>query len=133
MSGLDTSLDTAQRLSLIQRHLEAAQLNIDSATELLGVILNGYGESEEHPPGRKTWPAAKKKAPRKKVGPTALIEEYIAAHPGEFGFGDLAKWAKGKGYTFNKGSVQQGLYVMANRKKGIVQVEKGSGRYKRAA
>jgi hypothetical protein len=130
---LSRDLDTAQRLSLIGRHLEAAQLNIDSATELLGIVLQG-GLGREVPAfDQVPAPGRKPRASRTKVGPTALLEEFIAAHPGEFKIDDVATWAKGKGYLINKASVVQRLYVMAKRKEGLVSVEKGSGRYKRAA
>jgi hypothetical protein len=128
-----TDLDTAQRLSLIQRHLEAAQLNIDSATELLRIVMeNGIAAQVERegPPLARPRKVAVK---RQRKMPKELIDEYLATHKAEFLTADLLKWAKQRNYSFNKTSVQQQLYVMANQKKTLIALEKGSGRYQKAA
>jgi hypothetical protein len=134
------NLDDAHRLSLVQRNLEAAQIAIDSANELLRIVMEGgignqVRASEENIalPLRKEGSARKLPVKRQKKMPKELINEFLEHRSGDFVTADLFKWAKQKGYTFNKTSVQQQLYVMANQKKTLIALEKGKGHYQKAA
>jgi ferritin-like protein len=78
-------LETAHQLSLIQRNLEAAQLGIDNATELLNVVLQNT-EVDDQPSVLKKLPEIsaelrkpyKKRPYKKRAIKEAIVKEAVA-------------------------------------------------------
>lgn len=140
-------LDTAQRISLIQRNMEMAQTAIDSAAELLKVVLEGFMHTPDVPAPVKRAPVktvakAAKKATKKATKKTAtglkqdnhfLLQEFAAHHSGEFKVDDVMKWVREHGYAVDDAKLRNAIYNSANSKKVIVAVGRGTGVYKRIA
>jgi hypothetical protein len=134
-------LDIAHRLSLIQRNLEAAQVNIDSANELMRIVieeLTGPGSSaaafRAETPAFVT-PAKKEKrsqpAKKKAANNREIIREFVKSNGGTFTTADVLDWAKKQGYAVKKDSLYPSVHGMAHEKKEIAP--DGQGGYKKVA